>query len=305
MSRFNRLTHRDVFDKTARLLSLPTSSEPNGLILERYASLPPLPPYDQAPLQALPKAVDDRTRLIFSLGGILSAVDRLVGRLRKDGGRSFGESAGESQIKEQVEGDDDGDRDRADRLAVNGNADGCLVTGDDSISSAGIGGESSAIPRGGKGTKPKADGGLSATPPATTTSAGNSTAPTAFDLTPELKPISEATKREVSRIFQEAVVEHVCRKVKDAIIAKGLNIGLDLDRSGPGGVGASRNAGVERRAQAETPSSTREIWTKDHDLARSELQGMTSARSQAERRVQLGGLVVSGGVASNQYLRKK
>lgn len=74
----------------------------------------------------------------------------------------------------------------------------------------------------------------------------------------------EAIKREMSRVFQTAVVGHLCKKLEHAIDSIGHGHGL----------GPQRAAGLE--------------------------QGETGAEFKGQS---LGGLVVSGGVASNLYLR--
>ncbi|KAK8861749.1 hypothetical protein IAR55_002572 [Kwoniella newhampshirensis] len=70
----------DAFEKSARLLSLPSHrSKSPGSILEQYASLPPLPPYDDKPEAALPIPLsmnEGASRLAFSFAGLLSALDR-------------------------------------------------------------------------------------------------------------------------------------------------------------------------------------------------------------------------------------
>ena len=77
-----RLMKRDVFDKAARLLDLPSSTQASGAVIERYASLPPLPPFDTAPSQPLATALPDRSRIAFSFSGILTATARRIEELR-------------------------------------------------------------------------------------------------------------------------------------------------------------------------------------------------------------------------------
>jgi N6-L-threonylcarbamoyladenine synthase len=135
-----------VFDKAARLLDLPSSTQASGAVIEHYASLTPLAPFSTSPSEPLATALPDKSRIAFSFSGILTATARRI-----------------EQLRHTVE--------------------------------------------------------------------------------------EEALKREISRVFQEAVVGHLCRKVGHAI---------------------------------------------------SLLSGQEEGKGMAE----IGGLVVSGGVASNQYLRQ-
>lgn len=77
--------HRsDAFDKVARLLQLPTSSQASGAILEEFASRPPLPPYDSTPLKAstVPlSAGSGKQSLQFSFSGLVTDIDRNIRRL--------------------------------------------------------------------------------------------------------------------------------------------------------------------------------------------------------------------------------
>ncbi|WVQ73580.1 hypothetical protein IAR50_003159 [Cryptococcus sp. DSM 104548] len=72
----------DVFEKSARLLNLPPSpSLSPGATLERYASLPPLPPFDTSPLQPLPLPLTRGTAkhvVGWSFAGLLAALARRV-----------------------------------------------------------------------------------------------------------------------------------------------------------------------------------------------------------------------------------
>ncbi|AFR96290.2 O-sialoglycoprotein endopeptidase [Cryptococcus neoformans C23] len=79
----------DVFEKSARLLSLPTSLPPSppqapGAILEHYAALPPLPPYDTHPLpasQLIPiplTTLRAKHTLAWSFAGMLASLQRAV-----------------------------------------------------------------------------------------------------------------------------------------------------------------------------------------------------------------------------------
>jgi N6-L-threonylcarbamoyladenine synthase len=79
------LTCSDAYDKVARLLQLPTSTQASGAVLEQFASLPPLPPYDTVPLPALPKPLSSgqhATSLQFSFSGLVSHVERVIARLQ-------------------------------------------------------------------------------------------------------------------------------------------------------------------------------------------------------------------------------
>jgi len=73
---------RDVFDKAARLLDLPSSTQASGAVIERYASLPPLPPFNTTPSQPLATALPDKSRIAFSFSGILTATARRIEELR-------------------------------------------------------------------------------------------------------------------------------------------------------------------------------------------------------------------------------
>ncbi|WWC85968.1 uncharacterized protein L201_000838 [Kwoniella dendrophila CBS 6074] len=70
----------DIYEKAARLLELPISSDKSpGAILEKYASMKPLPPYDKIPLEALPIPLstnDTINKKAFSFSGILSSLQR-------------------------------------------------------------------------------------------------------------------------------------------------------------------------------------------------------------------------------------
>jgi N6-L-threonylcarbamoyladenine synthase len=131
-------------------LDLPSSTQASGAVIEHYASLTPLAPFNTTPSEALATALPDKSRIAFSFSGILTATARRI-----------------EQLQISVE--------------------------------------------------------------------------------------DEALKRELSRVFQEAVVGHLCTKVGHAISL----------RSGQG-------------------------------------EGKGKGKGMAE----IGGLVVSGGVASNQYLRQ-
>jgi N6-L-threonylcarbamoyladenine synthase len=77
-----RLIKRDVFDKAARLLDLPSSTQASGAVIEHYASLPPLSPFDTTPSQPLATALPDKSRIAFSFSGILTATARRIEELR-------------------------------------------------------------------------------------------------------------------------------------------------------------------------------------------------------------------------------
>jgi N6-L-threonylcarbamoyladenine synthase len=78
-----RLMKRDVFDKAARLLDLPSSTQASGAVIEHYASLPPLPPFNKEPSQPLATALPDKSRIAFSFSGILTATARRIEELRE------------------------------------------------------------------------------------------------------------------------------------------------------------------------------------------------------------------------------
>lgn len=79
---------RDAFDKAARLLNLPISPDLNpGALLEHYASLPPLSPFDVSPLKRFPiplsqsaSASKEHKRQydgpVFSFSGLLAHTER-------------------------------------------------------------------------------------------------------------------------------------------------------------------------------------------------------------------------------------
>jgi len=79
---FEVLIRRDVFDKAARLLDLPSSTQASGAVIEHYASLMPLPPFDTSPSSALATALPDKSRIAFSFSGILTATARRIEELR-------------------------------------------------------------------------------------------------------------------------------------------------------------------------------------------------------------------------------
>ncbi|WRT63871.1 uncharacterized protein IL334_000796 [Kwoniella shivajii] len=72
----------DVFEKAARLIKLPYSiTKSPGAILESFASLSPLSPYDQNPLKPLPipLTTNESARIkAFSFSGILSSLQRQI-----------------------------------------------------------------------------------------------------------------------------------------------------------------------------------------------------------------------------------
>lgn len=74
----------DVFEKSARLLALPSGPKAPGAILEHYASLPALPPYDTHPLpasQLIPiplTTLHAKNTLAWSFAGMLAALQRAV-----------------------------------------------------------------------------------------------------------------------------------------------------------------------------------------------------------------------------------
>lgn len=74
----------DVFDKAARLLDLPSSTQASGAVIEHYASLPPLAPFNTHPSVALATALPDKSRIAFSFSGILTATARRIEEFRPD-----------------------------------------------------------------------------------------------------------------------------------------------------------------------------------------------------------------------------
>jgi N6-L-threonylcarbamoyladenine synthase len=77
-----RLMKRDVFDKAARLVDLPSSTQASGAVIEHYASLTPLPPFNTSPSEPLATALPDKSRIAFSFSGILTATARRIEELR-------------------------------------------------------------------------------------------------------------------------------------------------------------------------------------------------------------------------------
>jgi len=77
-----RLMKRDVFDKAARLLDLPSSTQASGAVIEHYASLSLLSPFNTTPSPALATALPDKSRIAFSFSGILTATARRIEELR-------------------------------------------------------------------------------------------------------------------------------------------------------------------------------------------------------------------------------
>ena len=77
-----KLMKRDVFDKAARLLDLPSSTQASGAVIEHYASLAPLSPFNTTPSQPLATALPDKSRIAFSFSGILTATARRIEELR-------------------------------------------------------------------------------------------------------------------------------------------------------------------------------------------------------------------------------
>jgi N6-L-threonylcarbamoyladenine synthase len=71
-----------VFDKAARLLELPSSTQASGAVIEQYAALPPLPPFDLSPTPPLPNALPDSSRIAFSFSGTLAATARRIEELK-------------------------------------------------------------------------------------------------------------------------------------------------------------------------------------------------------------------------------
>ena len=87
-------------DRMARYLKLPVSpSRGPGAMLEEYASLPPLTPYDKSPLPPLsiPLSMSDgKKTLAFSFSGLTSAGERLVDHISASGFGIRPEQASES-----------------------------------------------------------------------------------------------------------------------------------------------------------------------------------------------------------------
>ena len=80
------LNPSDAFDKVARLLRLPHSSDRgSGAVLEQYASMDPLPPFDTTPGPKFPVPMSTgqlARQLQFSFSGLLSSVERYALKLQ-------------------------------------------------------------------------------------------------------------------------------------------------------------------------------------------------------------------------------
>lgn len=204
-------------------------------MLEQHAALPSLPPFDTAPLPALPRAVTDRNSLIFSLAGILAAMQRVVASLSAGDAPSNAGSVVSNQANiAQLP--------RADMESSAGPTSASIVKEANNDDPHNTALNSKSTTAGSANVQESTRVRIAHEQPAPQTESGIS--------------LSPAIQREVSRIFQTAVVEHVCRKVRDAIVKHGLHL-----HEGRGGYGQSE--------------------------------------------VALGGLVVSGGVASNRFLRAR
>jgi tRNA A37 threonylcarbamoyltransferase TsaD len=79
-------TPSDAFDKVARLLRLPHSPDRgSGAVLEAYASMDPLPPFDSKPGPKFPIPMSTGQhahQLQFSFSGLLSSVERYILKLQ-------------------------------------------------------------------------------------------------------------------------------------------------------------------------------------------------------------------------------
>ena len=91
----DKLTLRlsNAVDRIARYIQLPAMPDKGqGAMLEHYASLPPLPPYDTKPLEPLPipmgKGTQTSRSLAFSFSGLTSHAERLVDALASSTGAS-------------------------------------------------------------------------------------------------------------------------------------------------------------------------------------------------------------------------
>lgn len=72
------------------MLELPSSTQASGAVIEHYASLPPLAPFDQNPEPPLPPSLPQKARVAFSFSGLLTATARRLEELR---GRGIEEGA--------------------------------------------------------------------------------------------------------------------------------------------------------------------------------------------------------------------
>ena len=94
----------DAFDKVARSLCLPADTDSGpGAILEYYASLPPLPPFDKHPLPPLPQPLSTGHRanqLAFSFSGLVSATERVVDNLHEPNVKHQGHQGDQERIEE-------------------------------------------------------------------------------------------------------------------------------------------------------------------------------------------------------------
>lgn len=81
----------DIFDKVARALNIPASSDRNpGALLEEQAALTPLPPYDAIPLPKFPVPLasvgdPERRDAAFSFAGLYSHSVRVIAEERERG----------------------------------------------------------------------------------------------------------------------------------------------------------------------------------------------------------------------------
>ena len=54
-------------------------------MIEHYASLPPLAPFDAHPAESLPLSIPEKNRIEFSFSGLVSATERRVAKMRDEG----------------------------------------------------------------------------------------------------------------------------------------------------------------------------------------------------------------------------
>lgn len=67
------------------MLDMPSSTQASGAVIEHYASLPPLPPFDLHPEQPLPPSLPQKSRVAFSFSGLLTATSKRLGEVRTKG----------------------------------------------------------------------------------------------------------------------------------------------------------------------------------------------------------------------------
>jgi tRNA A37 threonylcarbamoyltransferase TsaD len=110
-----------------------------------------------------------------------------------------------------------------------------------------------------------------------------------------LEPIPEPIQREVSRRFQEAAVGHLVLQLRRAL--RRLNSGGSA--LAPGGT-----SGWDPREGLEEGRS-KESEREDEGLEKDERSERSERSERESRGIRIKGLVVSGGVACNHYLRER